>query len=170
MRLLHDDGRLHHAQPAGPPVEVVVLNNGTLGFVEMEMKAGGFIDTDVALKNPNFASMMGIKGIRVEDPYVLKAGLQEAFQHDGPVLVDVVSGRQVLVLPPKTTFEQAAHFGLFTLKAVLGGRAGGRIDRSRERAASPLGAGWSPFLKGARRWICGALQALLSRAQKFAFR
>src|SRR5258705_1425635 len=33
------------------PVKIVVLNNGTLGFVEIEMKAFGFLDTNVDLKN-----------------------------------------------------------------------------------------------------------------------
>src|SRR5258707_4200208 len=41
----------------GLPVKVIVLNNGTLGFVELEMKAGGFLDTAVELKNPNFAAL-----------------------------------------------------------------------------------------------------------------
>ncbi len=36
----------------GLPVKVVVLNNGTLGFVELEMKAGGFLDTGVATGQP----------------------------------------------------------------------------------------------------------------------
>ena len=115
----------------GLPVKIVVLNNGTLGFVEMEMKAAGFLDTAVDLKNPNFAAMaeaMGIKGIRIERPQNLAAGLQEALGHDGPALVDVVSARQELVLPPKTTFDQTKHFGLFLVKAVLNGRADELID------------------------------------------
>lgn len=113
------------------PVKIIVLNNGTLGFVEMEMKAGGFLDTDVALENPNFAAMaeaVGVKGIRIQDPKRLKAGLEEAFEYDGPVLVDIVSARQELVMPPKTTLGQAGHFGLFMLKAVLDGRANELID------------------------------------------
>src|SRR6201991_888978 len=58
------------------PVKVIVLNNGTLGFVEMEMKAGGFLDVGCDLKNPDFAAMaeaMGIKGIRVEKPQDLRS-------------------------------------------------------------------------------------------------
>ena len=58
----------------GLPVKVIVLNNGTLGFVEMEMKASGFLDTACDLKNPNFALMaeaMGVRGIRVEKPQEL---------------------------------------------------------------------------------------------------
>jgi hypothetical protein len=41
-RLQHDDGGFYHPHPDGLPVKVIVLNNGTLGFVEMEMKANGF--------------------------------------------------------------------------------------------------------------------------------
>jgi pyruvate dehydrogenase (quinone) len=109
-------------------------DNGTLGFVELEMKAGGFVDVGCDLKNPNFAAMaeaMGIKGIRVEKPQDLKGALTEAFRHDGPALVDVVSARQELVMPPKTTVDEAYHFGMFMMKAVLDGRAHELIDLAK---------------------------------------
>jgi pyruvate dehydrogenase (quinone) len=115
----------------GLPIKVVVLNNGTLGFVEMEMKAAGFLDVGCDLNNPNLAAMaeaMGIKGIRVEKPQDLKTALADAFNHNGPALVDVVSARQELAMPPKTTVEEAYHFGVFTLKAVLDGRGRELID------------------------------------------
>ena len=118
----------------GLPVKVIVLNNGTLGFVEMEMKANGFLDTGVDLKNPNFAAMaeaMGVKGIRVEKPQELKAAVSAALSHNGPALVDVVSARQELIMPPTTTFGEARDFGLFMMKAVLDGRAGELIDLAR---------------------------------------
>ena len=118
----------------GLPVKVIVLNNGTLGFVELEMKASGFLDTAVDLKNPNFAAMaeaMGIRGIRVEDPQKLEGALREALAHKGPALVDVVSARQELVMPPKATLDQAFNFGIFTLKAVMDGRATELIDLAR---------------------------------------
>ncbi|GGF04613.1 pyruvate dehydrogenase [Aliidongia dinghuensis] len=118
----------------GLPVKVVVLNNGTLGFVELEMKANGFIDSGCDLKNPNFAAMaeaMGVKGVRVERPQDLEAGLAAAFRHDGPALVDVVSARQELVMPPKTGLTEARHFGLFLLKAVMNGRANQVIDLAK---------------------------------------
>ncbi len=118
----------------GLPVKIVVLNNGTLGFVEMEMKATGFLDTNVDLKNPNFAEMaraMGIKGVRVEAPQDLHAAVQEVLQHDGPALLDVVTARQELVMPPTTTFDEAHAFGMFMLKAVLDGRASELIDLAK---------------------------------------
>jgi pyruvate dehydrogenase (quinone) len=119
---------------AGLPVKVIVLNNGTLGFVEMEMKANGFLDTGCDLKNPNFAAMaeaMGVKGIRVEKPQQLEKALTAAFRHNGPVLVDVVSARQELAMPPNITMTEGYHFGMFMLKAVLDGRARELIDLAR---------------------------------------
>jgi pyruvate dehydrogenase (quinone) len=118
----------------GLPVKVVVLNNGTLGFVELEMKASGFVDVGCDLKNPNFAAMaeaIGIKGIRVEKPTDLQGALMEAFGHSGPALVDVVSERQELIMPPKTTLTQAQGFGLFLMRAVLDGRAKELIDLAK---------------------------------------
>jgi pyruvate dehydrogenase (quinone) len=119
---------------AGLPVKVVVLNNGTLGFVEMEMKASGFLDTGCDLKNPNFAAManaIGIKGVRVEHPAELEGALRSAFAHPGPALVDVVSARQELVMPPTTTADQAHKFGLFMLRAVMDGRRQQLVDLAK---------------------------------------
>jgi pyruvate dehydrogenase (quinone) len=118
----------------GLPVKIVVLNNGTLGFVELEMKASGFLDSGCDLKNPNFADMaksMGIKGVRVETPQGLRSAVQEVLSHDGPALLDVVTARQELVMPPKTTLDEAHKFGVFMLKAVLDGRAGQLIDLAK---------------------------------------
>ncbi|CAN7701425.1 ubiquinone-dependent pyruvate dehydrogenase (plasmid) [Aminobacter sp. NyZ550] len=117
------------------PVKVVVLNNGTLGFVEIEMKASGFLNVGCDLTNPNFAAMaeaMGIKGVRVETPQDLEAGIREVLSHDGPALLDVVSARQELVMPPTKTFDEAQKFGMFMLKAVLDGRAGELIHLAEE--------------------------------------
>jgi len=116
------------------PVKIVLLNNGTLGFVELEMKAGGFIDTAVGLKNPNFAATaeaMGVKGFRVEKPADLPGALKGAFSHSGPALVDVVSARQELIMPPHTSIEEAKNFSLFMMKAVMDGRMNELIDLAK---------------------------------------
>ena len=109
----------------GLPVKVVVFNNGSLGFVAMEMKAGGYLDTGTDLDNPNFAAMaqaMGVKGLRVTDSADLDGALREAFDHPGPVLVDVVTAKQELVIPPRIQGEQAKGFSLYMLKAIINGR------------------------------------------------
>ena len=119
---------------AALPVKIVVLNNGSLAFIEMEMKASGFLDTGCDLRNPNFAAMaeaIGIKGFRVEHPNDLRGAIAAALAHPGPAIVDVVSARQELSMPPKTTSTQAYHFGMFLMKAVLDGRAGELIDLAK---------------------------------------
>ena len=116
------------------PVKIVVFNNGTLGFVELEMKASGFLDTDVALTNPNFAAMAkaaGVFSIRVEDPADLAAAVKQMLVHEGPALLDVVTARQELAMPPKTELAQAEGFSLWMLKAVLNGRVSELIDLAR---------------------------------------
>jgi pyruvate dehydrogenase (quinone) len=108
------------------PIKIVIFNNGLLGFVDIEMKAGGFLPTGTRLDNPNFASMaesMGIYSARVEDPGRLKSAISEAFAHQGPAVVDVLTDRQELVMPPEIKLEQAKGFSLWMLKAVLNGQA-----------------------------------------------
>jgi len=98
------------------------------------MKATGFLDTNVDLTNPNFAKMaqaMGIKGVRVEAPQDLQAAVEEVLQHNGPALLDVVTARQELVMPPATSLDEAHKFGVFMLKAVLDGRAKELIDLAK---------------------------------------
>ena len=118
----------------GLPVKVVIFDNGTLGFVEMEMKASGLVDFGVALKNPDFAAMakaMGVHAVRVEDPADLEAAIGAALAHDGPALVDVVTNRQELSMPPKIELEQAEGFSLWVLKAVMSGRGDEIVDLAR---------------------------------------
>ena len=51
--------------------------------------------------------------------------------HGGPALVDVVSARQELAMPPKTTLGEALNFNLFLMKAVMDGRAAQVLDLAR---------------------------------------
>jgi pyruvate dehydrogenase (quinone) len=113
------------------PVKIVVFNNGALGFVELEMKAAGFLENGTVLVNPDFAVLAkaaGVHGIRVEDPADVRPALTEAFQHDGPALVDVVVNRLELSMPPTIKLEQAIGFNLWALKAVLNGRGDEVVD------------------------------------------
>ncbi|AZF11199.1 MULTISPECIES: ubiquinone-dependent pyruvate dehydrogenase [unclassified Pseudomonas] len=116
------------------PVKLIVFNNASLGFVAMEMKAAGYLDTGTELKNPDFAAMsnaMGILGIRVEQSEDLEPALRRALAHDGPVLVDVVTATQELVMPPSIKLEQAKGFSLYMLKAVMSGRGDEVIELAR---------------------------------------
>jgi pyruvate dehydrogenase (quinone) len=115
----------------GLPVKVIVLNNGTLGFVELEMKAAGLLETGVELKNPDFAAManaMGIHGRRVTRASDLPSAVAEVLSHEGPALLDVVSNRLELSMPPKISGEQVKGFSLYALKAVMSGRGDSIVD------------------------------------------
>ena len=116
------------------PVKIVLLNNGSLGFVEMEMKASGYQPTNVALENPNFADVAnaaGVRGWRVTDSSELETALRQAFDHDGPALVDVVSARDELAMPPAIEAEHVKGFSLYTMRAILTGRGNEIVELAR---------------------------------------
>ncbi|MFT8679296.1 MAG: thiamine pyrophosphate-dependent enzyme [Gluconacetobacter sp.] len=116
------------------PVKIVIFNNGVLGFVALEMKAAGFVDVGVDLKNPDFAAMaraMGIHAMRVEDPGDLPGALAEIMAHDGPALLDVVTATQELSLPPTIKAEQVKGFSLYILRAIMNGRGDEILDLAK---------------------------------------
>lgn len=116
------------------PVKVVVFNNGVLGFVALEMKANGFIEAGTELDNPDFAAVaraIGLFGRRVEDPADLPGAMAEFLHHPGPALLDVVTAKQELVMPPTIGVEQVKGFGLWLLRAVLGGRGDAVLDLAK---------------------------------------
>jgi pyruvate dehydrogenase (quinone) len=113
------------------PVKVVVFNNSSLNFVELEMKAAGIVNFGTELVNPDFAAVaqaMGIFGRRVEQPSDLQQALADAFAFDGPALVDVVTARQELSIPPAITVEQAKGFSLYAIRTILAGRGDELLD------------------------------------------
>ncbi|MGL5786779.1 MAG: thiamine pyrophosphate-dependent enzyme [Bacteroidales bacterium] len=106
------------------PVKLIVFNNGKLDFVALEMKTEGLIDVSTDLKNPNFAQVAqaaGMKGIRVEDPRLLESSLLEAFNFNGPVLVDVVVNPDSLLMPPEISLGMAYDFSKYLWKQFLTG-------------------------------------------------
>jgi len=121
------------------PVKVVIFNNGVLGFVALEMKASGFIETGTDLQNPDFAAMaraMGIHAIRVEDPGELAAAIRDVLSHDGPAVLDVVTAKQELSMPPTITAEQVKGFSLWVLRAVMSGKGDEVLDLAKTNLLS----------------------------------
>jgi pyruvate dehydrogenase (quinone) len=107
------------------PVKIVVFNNGALAFVELEMKAAGLVNFGTDLDNPNFADVataLGIHGQRVDRPDDLAGALRTAFAVDGPALVEVMTARQELSMPPTITLEQIKGFTLYATRTILSGR------------------------------------------------
>jgi pyruvate dehydrogenase (quinone) len=116
------------------PVKVVVFRNEALAFVELEMKAAGFVEFTTDLENPSFAKIAessGVLGLTAERPDQVRPMLTQALAHDGPALVEVLVNRQELSLPPSISLEQVKGFGLFALKAVLSGRGDELVDLAK---------------------------------------
>ena len=108
------------------PVVHIILNNGSLDFVNIEQQEAGFIPFGVEFKNPNFARVaeaMGAKGIRIEEPGDVREGLAAALAHkSGPVLVDAVVDPLALSLPSHVPLHTVTGYTLSLAKQVLTGR------------------------------------------------
>jgi len=116
------------------PVKVVIFNNSTLGFVELEQKSTGFLEFGTGLDNPNFAAMaeaMGIYAVRLEDAGDVEGGIAAALAHDGPALIDAIVNRSELAMPPSITLEMAKGFTLYMVKAIMSGRGDEIIDLAK---------------------------------------
>ena len=127
-------GELLTAVQLDLPIKIVVFNNSSLGFVQMEQKAAGYLDTNVALKNPDFGAVareIGLFGRRVTRSDQLEATLAEAFAYPGPALVDVVTDTMELALPPKIKAQQMAGFSLYASRAIMSGRGDELIELAK---------------------------------------
>jgi len=116
------------------PIKVVVFNNSSLSFVELEMKAAGFLSHATDLVETDFSKLaeaVGILGLRAERPEQAKPLLSQALEHEGPALVDVTVNRQELAMPPTITLEQIKGFTLYMVKAVLNGKGDEVVDLAK---------------------------------------
>lgn len=107
------------------PIKVVVFNNGSLNFVELEQKVEGLLDNYTDLKNPDFgrlAEVIGFHGRSVTRSEDLEDAVQDFLAQRGPALLDVHTSRAELVMPPQIEAKQVAGTALYAAKAVLNGR------------------------------------------------
>jgi pyruvate dehydrogenase (quinone) len=134
-------GELLTAKQNRLPIKVVVFNNGALAFVELEMKAAGYVNFGTDLDDPDFsqlATSCGFLGLRVTHAAELEAKTKQFLAHDGPALLDVKVQRQELSMPPTISIEQARGFGLYLLHAVLSGRGDEVLDLAQTNLFSRL--------------------------------
>jgi pyruvate dehydrogenase (quinone) len=116
------------------PVKVVVFDNRSLGFVQLEQKAAGILEYGVDLENPDFArvaSATGLLGLRAETPDQVGPMVAQMLAHPGPALLDAVVARQEVAMPPALEHEVVRGFGLWVLKAVLSGRGDQVVDLAK---------------------------------------
>jgi pyruvate dehydrogenase (quinone) len=101
---------------ADPRLVVCVLNNEDLSEVTWEQRATEGNPRFAATQDlPNipyakFASMLGLKGIYVDDPDDLEAAWRDALAADRPVVLEVKTDANVPPLPPHITADQVKAF------------------------------------------------------------
>ncbi|MEO8799235.1 MAG: thiamine pyrophosphate-dependent enzyme, partial [Polyangiaceae bacterium] len=101
---------------------VMVLHNNDLNQVTWEMRAmEGDPQYRASQELPSFpyadyAEMIGLKGIRVDDPEKLGAAWDQALLAGRPTVLEVITDPDVPPLPPHITLDQAKAFGLTLLK------------------------------------------------------
>jgi len=100
-----------------PRLIVLVLNNRDLNQVTWEQRAmEGDPRYAVSQDVPDFpyaryAELLGLRGIRVDDPEKVGAAWDEALKADRPVVLEAITDPEVPPLPPHITLAQAKAFG-----------------------------------------------------------
>lgn len=101
---------------------ILVLNNQDLNMVSWEQRIlEGDPKFEASQDIPPFnyasyAEMLGLTGIRVEEPNDIVPSLEKALAERKPVVVDVLSDPNVPPLPPHITLKQAKAFTSSILK------------------------------------------------------
>ncbi|WP_026879563.1 thiamine pyrophosphate-dependent enzyme [Ignatzschineria larvae DSM 13226] len=117
------------------PLKVVILNNSTLDFVELEMKAEGIVNSYTDLQNPDFAKVaesVGIKGFSAKDSHTLEETVKNFLAFDGPAILDVYVNRLELIWPPHPEFSNFENMALYGTKAILGGEGHTFMDMLKD--------------------------------------
>ena len=109
-------------QWSDPRLIVAVLNNRDLNQVTWEQRAmNGDPRYDASQDVPDFpyaryAELLGLRGIRVDDPAQIGPAWDHALAADRPVLLEFYTDPNVPTLPPHISFEQAVAFSKALLK------------------------------------------------------
>ncbi len=102
----------HWKEWENPTFIVMILHNDDLNQVSWEMREAGDPRWDTAqlvedMDYAKYAEVLGLKGIKVDDPDRVESAWDEAFAADRPVILDVHTDRNVPPLPAHITYEQA---------------------------------------------------------------
>src|SRR3954451_13812436 len=95
---------------------VLVLHNDDLNQVTWEQRAmAGDPKYEASQDLPDFpyaryAELIGLRGIRVDEPEAVGAAWEQALAADRPVVLEAITDPEVPPLPPHITLEQAKAF------------------------------------------------------------
>ncbi len=126
---------------ADPRLVVMVLNNRDLAYVTWEERIqAGDPKWTASQELPDapyaeFAKLIGLEGMRVEDPEQVGPAWDRALAADRPFVLDMVTDPNVPPLPPHITLKQARGF----MGAMLAGEPEGGsvvVDTARQMIGS----------------------------------
>lgn len=115
-----------------PTLVIMVLNNGDLNEVTWEQRVIGgdprFKDSQLLPPFPyaEYAKLLGLQGIRVDDPDHIAGAWDAAIAADRPTLIEMVTDPEIPPLPPHITFKQAKAY----LQAIAQDTSGGAALRA----------------------------------------
>jgi len=120
MQMLGINGLItisHHWKNwADPRLIILVLNNGDLNMVTWEQRITSgnpeFVGSQEIPEFPyaSYAELLGLKGVKVDDPEKLADAWDEVLNADRPALLEVVVDPNVPNIPPHISFEQMVKF------------------------------------------------------------
>lgn len=101
---------------ANPTLVVMVLNNGDLNMVTWEQRVMGgdprFKDSQLLPPFPyaEYAELLGLEGIRVDDPDQVGPAWDRAIAAGRPVLIEMVTDPEVPPIPPHVPLKQVQNY------------------------------------------------------------
>ena len=116
------------------PVKLIVFNNRSLGMVKLEMEVAGIPDWQTDNVNPDYAMVaqaMNIKSWAVHNTENVEDAIKQAFEYEGPALVEIFTDPNALAMPPKITFSQMKGFALTMGKLMLNGRTAEVVESAK---------------------------------------
>jgi pyruvate dehydrogenase (quinone) len=108
---------------SNPQLVVLVLNNRDLNMVTWEQRAlAGDPKFPTSQEIPDFpyarfAELIGLGGVRVDNPDEVGAAWDQALTAGRPVVLEAIVDPEVPLLPPHVSFAQGKNFA----EALLGG-------------------------------------------------
>lgn len=96
------------------PIKCFILNNSSYWFIENEEAThDGNVAAGTKLLNPDYeklAEACHCKGLTIRNASELDSKLQEAFNHDGPVVVNCLIDPNIMLIPPALTKDMVKHY------------------------------------------------------------
>lgn len=113
------------------PLKIVVFNNSVLGFVAMEMKAGGYLVRHRAARHQLRTHRRGLRHHRYSRGESLRGGRSPAARIFHRRCWSLSSSPKGLAIPPQIKLEQAKGFSLYMLRAIISGRGDEVIELAK---------------------------------------